>query len=407
MRRATLLFLLTLLLAVLPLATSAWAASEKVLYSFQGSTDGGVPIDHGLLVRDSAGNLYGTTEVGGSCGYDYGTVFQVSSDGTETVLHNFCGTDGAGPYGGLIRDAQGNFYGTTYAGGSSDAGTVFELSGATLTTLYSFTGGRDGTYPQAGVVRDNNGNLYGTTPFGGNANGAGVVYEVSASGKFSVLYRFCSTGGCPDGADPVGGLAIDQQGNLYGTTVYGGARDYGTLYELSPRSGGGWKYSVLHSFARSDGSFPYGGVTLSTLKIGNKRQTVILGTACCGGGPANAGTAFEMTKSKNGYKLTVLHTFINAYGDGGDPQCTLTVLNGRIFGTTVQGGANSRKAGTVFELTHSKTWTEKVLYSFGGPDGSSPYTGVVADSMGNLYGATQEGGNSEGYGYGTVYEVTQ
>jgi uncharacterized repeat protein (TIGR03803 family) len=409
MRRATLLFLpMILLLAILPLATSAWAATEKVLYSFQGSTDGGVPIDHGFLVRDSAGNLYGTTEVGGGCGD--GTVFQLSGDGTETVLYSFCQSDGRYPFGGLIRDAEGNFYGTTYQGGSGTGctggcGTVFELTGSTLRTLHNFTGGSDGSQPVAALVRDSNGNLYGTTPSGGNANGAGLVYEVSASGKFSVLYRFCSSGGCPDGADPVGGLAIDQQGNLYGTTVYGGARDYGTVYELSPRSGGGWRYSVLHSFARGDGSFPFGGVTLSTQKIGNKQQTVIFGTASLGGGPANAGTAFEMTKSKNGYKLTVLHRFINAYGDGANPQGTLTVVRGKVFGTTESGGGQFA-VGTVFELIHAKKWTEKILHSFDGADGGAPFSGVVADLKGTLYGVTQEGGDSEGYGYGVVYEVT-
>jgi len=309
----------------------------------------------------------------------------------------------------VIRDGSGNFYGTTAYGGSSNVGTVFELSGSTLKTLYNFTSERDGANPQAGVIRDNNGNLYGTTPFGGNANGAGVVYEISASGKFSVLYRFCPTAGCPDGAEPFGGLAIDQQGNLYGTTVYGGARDYGTVYELSPRSGGGWRYTVLHSFVRSDGAFPFGGLTLSTQQIGNEQQTVLFGTASYGGGPADAGTVFEMSKSRNGYKLTVLHRFINAYGDGANPQGTLTVAKGRVFGTTVNGGAHSRQSigGTVFELIHAKTWTEKVLYSFtGGSDGNAPYSGVVLDAEGNLYGVGQSGGNSYNYDYGVAYEVT-
>ena len=411
MRRATLPFFLIMFFVVLVFSTSAWAASEKVLYSLQGSTDGGFPYDYGLVIRDASGNLYGTTEAGGSCGY--GTVFQLSSDGAETVLYSFCGSDGRYPDSGLIRDESGNFYGTTSSGGSgagcsSGCGTVFELSGSILTTLYTFTGGSDGAAPEAGVIRDNNGNLYGTAPSGGNANGAGVVYEVSATGKFSVLYRFCPTGGCPDGAEPFGGLAIDQQGNLYGTTVYGGARDYGTVYELSPSSGGGWKQTVLHSFARSDGAFPFSGLTLSTLKIGGRQQTVMFGVTTQGGGAAGEGTAFELNKSSHDYRVTVLHSFIDRYGDGGYPECTLTVANGRIFGTTVQGGAHSgyETTGTVFELIHAKTWTEKVLYSFDGTDGSAPYSGVVADSKGHLYGVASEGGNSEGYGSGVVYEVT-
>ena len=210
--------------------------TETVLHSFVGSpTDGATPFA-GLL-RDAAGNLYGTTAYGGSkhadfCPFGCGTVFKVDTTGAETVLHNFIGgrADGTTPTGGLVRDAAGNFYGTTRQGGSFSKGTVFKLdTTGTETLLHSFTGHPDGWQPQAGLVRDAAGNLYGTTYKGGDRV-KGMVFKVDTTGAETVLYSFHGA----DGSSPAAGFIWDAAGNLYGTTSDGGAFGYGTVFKLTP-----------------------------------------------------------------------------------------------------------------------------------------------------------------------------
>jgi uncharacterized repeat protein (TIGR03803 family) len=209
------------------------AGKETVLYDFTGGMDGGNP-QYGSLRRDATGNLYGTTYTGGSfsCGGSdgCGTVFKLDL-GKETVFHNFAGGDGANPYAGVIRDAAGNLYGTTAFGGPAQNGTVFKLdAGGRETILYGFTGGTDGAFPYGGLVRDAVGNLYGTTNVGG-ASGWGVVFKVDANGTETVLYSF--TGGA-DGGLPFGNLIRDGAGNLYGTTNVGGASNFGVVFKLKP-----------------------------------------------------------------------------------------------------------------------------------------------------------------------------
>jgi uncharacterized repeat protein (TIGR03803 family) len=246
--------------------------TATVLYSFTGGADGGGPLAG--LVRDVAGNLYGTTQYGGSstaCQDGCGTVFELSSTGTETVLHSFVGnpTDGWQPLAGLVRDAAGNLYGTTSQGGTGTCqggacffpGVVFKLSpSGTETVLYNFKGGADGNFPSAGLIQDPAGNLYGTTTFGGATsascpNGCGVVFKLSPCGSgFKVLYSF--TGGA-EGSEPQAGLVRDGAGNLYGTTVSGGASGVGVVFKLTPTG----TYKVLHSFTGgADGAYPYGGL---------------------------------------------------------------------------------------------------------------------------------------------------
>jgi uncharacterized repeat protein (TIGR03803 family) len=223
------------------------SGTETVLYSFTGGADGALP--EAGLVRDAAGNLYGTTPSGGEhvdgCpGRGCGVVFKVSSGGTETVLHSFTGgADGVLPEAGLVRDGEGNLYGTTYGGGAFSRGVVFELircdtaaSGYEFKVLYSFTGGIDGAYPAAGLLRDAAGNLYGTTS-GGASGGRGVVFKLGPTGAEMVLHSF--TGG-PGGANPVAGLIQDPAGNLYGTTSSGGIKSdacngfCGVVFRLTP-----------------------------------------------------------------------------------------------------------------------------------------------------------------------------
>ena len=187
------------------------AGHETVLYSFTGGADGGDP--QSGVIRDSAGNLYGTTFLGGTG--NAGVVYKLDSAGHETVLYSFTFADGSQPTAGVIRDSAGNLYGTTELGGPASQGVVYKLdTTGNYTVLYSFTGGADGGYPFAGVIRDSAGNLYGTTQYGGTAQ-QGVVYRLDTAGHETVLHSF--TGGA-DGSRPNAGVIRDSAGNLYGTT---------------------------------------------------------------------------------------------------------------------------------------------------------------------------------------------
>ena len=203
----------------------AQAATEAVLHSFASPPRGASPFAG--VIRDSAGNLYGTTTAGGAS--NSGVVYKVNTAGQETVLYSF-GAGGSFPYAGVIPDSAGNFYGTTSSGGTANAGVVYKLDPAgNYTVLYSFT--LDGGYPRAGVIRDSVGNLYGTTSSGGTAN-AGVVYMLDTAGRETVLYSF--TGYPNDGGQPYAGVIRDSAGNLYGTTYDGGRSGAGVVYKLKP-----------------------------------------------------------------------------------------------------------------------------------------------------------------------------
>jgi uncharacterized repeat protein (TIGR03803 family) len=336
---------------VFEVVNSSGSYSEKVLYSFAGYPgDGAGP--QAALVMDSSGNLYGTTTTGGAD--NLGTVFElVNSSGTysEKVLYAFTYPGGAYPYGSLIIDGSGNLYGTTEYGGSVYGGTVFELvnSAGTYTeqVLYSFTNsGGDGGYPYGGVIVDGSGNLYGTTSQGG-ANGFGTVFElVNSAGTYTeqVLYSFTNSGG--DGADPYAALVMDSSGNLYGMTQVGGVGSGGTVFELV-NSSGTYSEKVLYGFLPSDGdgSSPYFGALIMDSK-GN-----LYGTTPNGGGGRQAGTVFELVNSSGTYTENVLYSFGSGCGDGNIPRGALVMdSSGNLYGTTVGGGTSN--VGTVFSLTH-------------------------------------------------------
>jgi uncharacterized repeat protein (TIGR03803 family) len=249
------------------------SGKETVLYRFTGTGGDGVYVSQGL-VRDPAGNLFGTTIQGGAQGG--GVVFKVDPTGKETILYSFTGsTDGGNPYGGLVRDAKGNLYGTASSGGSSFNGNVFRVDRTGMeTVLYSFAGGTDGSSPLAGLIRDSAGNLYGTTFFGGAA-GFGTVFKVNPQGQETVLYSFT---GAPDGYNPLlGSLVRDSAGNLYGTTQTGGSSDFGIVFKMDTTG----KETVLHSFSGRDGKIPYG--TLARDKAGNLYGTTYAGGRYGGG----------------------------------------------------------------------------------------------------------------------------
>lgn len=350
-----------------------------MLYSFTGGADGNTPFAG--VIRDSAGNLYGTTIQGGTSGA--GVVYKVDSAGHETVLHSFTGgADGVFPYfNGVTRDPAGNLYGATYSGGTSNAGVVYELDAAgTETVLYSFTGGADGGNPRAGgVIRDPAGNLYGTTFQGGTAN-AGVVYKLDTTGRETVLYSFA---GAADGANPTS-LIRDSAGSLYGITGRGGTASAGVIYKVDTTG----HQTVLYTFTGgADGGHPTGVMRDSA---GN-----LYGTANQGG-TANAGVVYKLD---TGAQETVLYSFTGG-ADGGDPDGgVIEDSEGNLYGTTlVDGTANG---GVVYKL--DAAGQETVVYSFPGTvDGSGPYAPVIRDSAGNLLGTDEYGG---AVGWGVVYKV--
>jgi len=256
--------------------------SESVLYAFTGGSDGAFP-DAGLLER--RGDLYGMTTIGGAFGY--GIVFKVAPDGTEKVLHSFqSGKDGAEPAcTALIADKTGNLYGTTELGGTTDLGTVFKLAaGHREAVLYTFKGGNDGSYPIAALIVDKAGNLYGTTNAGGTHN-LGTVFTLAPDGTETVLYSFK---GGKDGAYPWASVVEDEAGNLYGSTAWGGGNDDGTTFKLAPDG----TETVLHSLnGQSDGSEPIGGLIADD----PAQKGALFGTTS-GGGADNVGTIFSIEK---------------------------------------------------------------------------------------------------------------
>ncbi len=375
-----------LILGVLLLTALATSPSQAqtftTLHSFNGAA-GAYPVA-GLIVG-AAGNLYGTTQQGGS--YGLGTVFKVDKSGKAIVLHSFKGgkSDGAFPSAGLAFDTKGRLYGTTTLGGRSNHGTVFRVEAST-TVVYSFTGtDGDGAYPAAGLVADGVGSLYGTTQQGGT-HGFGTVFKVNTAGKETVLHSFR---GVPDGAYPCAGLIRDAKGNLYGTTQLGGpaSQNDGTVFKVDMKA----KETLLYSFtdANGDGAYPIGGVVRD--QAGN-----LYGTASDGG--ANGiGMVFKLDKAG---KESVLYSFGTNKGDGAYPFAGLVRdAKGNLYGTAELGGANG--PGAVFEVT--PTGTETILHSFGGSDGSFPLAGLAQDAKGNLYGTATEGG---AHNDGVVFKLT-
>jgi len=415
----------SVILGSLAITTPLLAASkEKVLYSFcsaKNCIDGRQP--YAPVVFDHAGNLYSTTAFGGanksSCGgVGCGTVFELipGSNGkwAEKVLYSFCSAgscaDGAQPSGGVTFDAAGNLYGTTELGGSYNAGTVFQLApnnGKWIArVLHSFNpNDKDGNSPWAGLVVDRAGNLYGTTQIGGvfpcsPTSGCGTVFELIPNGgkwTYKVVFNFNGT----DGAFVLGGLTPHSSGSFYGITSGGGVNDAGVVFEVTPHMSS-WTEKVLSSFDYQGGWLPQ-SVNPTFDATGNLYGTTYLGGAYGGG------TVFELLRKGHEWVYKVLHDFDTNTGDGTSPWAGLSLgENGTLYGTTAGGGASH--SGTVFALTFDDgKWTEKVLHSFSGKDGSSPFSSLTLDQAGHLYGTTVLGGTNlstcGGYGCGAVFEV--
>jgi uncharacterized repeat protein (TIGR03803 family) len=321
------------------------------LIDFDG-TQGALP--SAALIQGTDGNLYGTTELGGANGS--GTVFKITPSGTLTMLYSFCSqahcTDGSGPNGALYQSSDGNFYGTASGGGANHAGTVFKLTPlGHLTTLYSFCAQSfcsDGNDPTAGLVQAGDGNFYGTTYTGGTRNN-GSVFKVTPGGTLTTLYSFCAQANCLDGSGPYAGLVQGADGNLYGSTTGGGnasnlcSPGCGTIFKIT-RSG---LFTIVHSFNGPDGGNPYG--TLIQATDGN-----FYGTSARGG-VNGAGAVFKITPSG---ELTTLNSYCSQSGcaDGQGPVAGLIQdTNGTFYGTTTYGGRTNSSCpfncGTVFSLS--------------------------------------------------------
>jgi uncharacterized repeat protein (TIGR03803 family) len=407
-------------------AVSGWAAEGPlVLYNLPGGSGAALPIWYGNLISDSKGNLYGTASEGGPETYPCfgicGSVFELSptvNGWQATTLYQFSGgSDGGSPEAGLAFDKAGNLYGTTGQGGGGDScGTVFKLTpngdgGWTESVLHSFSGmeQNDGCGPTTGVILDENGNIFGTVA-NGSAVCCGLVYELTSSDgvwTYSVLHSFNLITG--DGYNPQSSLVIDSAGNLYGTTLQGGASDVGTVFELS-QSAGAWTEKILYSFGFSGGYYPDSALVFD--KAGN-----LYGTNSYGGSGTicapECGTVYVLKHSNNGWKQITLYNFLGG-DDGSLPIAGVTIVGDSLYGTTSFGGGGSctinglTGCGTIFGLQESDGKIVERVIQLDGTNGSNPQAGLLADSKGILFGTTLYGGsgscpNGNLPGCGVVY----
>ena len=353
------------------------------LHSFTGGNDGGNP--YGALIQGSDGNLYGTASVGGAS-HLYGTVYKVGTNGGFTSLYSFTGgVDGSKPYGGLLQTSDGELYGTATAGGTSTWGTIFKLStNGVLTNMYSFLGGNDGAEPYATMTHGADGNLYGTTRFGGT-NNYGTVFKITTNGGFSSLYSFNFS----DGQNPQAALVQGLDNNFYGTTHAGGANNDGTVFKIAA----GGAFTSLYSFTGgADGANPFAALVQTS-------DSMFYGTTASGG-TANQGTMFKMTA---GGALTNLYSFTGG-SDGGDPAAALVPGGTGLFYSTAatHGSTTANSAGTVYKITTNGAPTGLFTFTCSS-EGSVPYAGLTAASDGLLYGTLNNGGTNNN---GTIYKIS-
>jgi len=406
-------------LATLPAVTllvlpHAQAQTFTVLHTFHGKNGNG---PSGALLRDKAGNLYGTTEAGGTgeCGnYGCGTVFKLDKHGKQVWLHSFDVTDGEEPFEGLVRDGAGNLYGTTAFGGRmtcvSGCGVVFKLDDSGHeTVMYKFRKPPDGYSPNSSLVRDHLGNLYGITQGGGKYS-LGTIFRVNKNGKEKVLHDF--TGGA-DGCVPAAGLIMDAAGNLYGVGAVGGGlglcdQGYGVVFKVDTAG----TLTVLHTFTFGDGAYP--GSVLLLDEAGN-----LYGTTEGGGsgecGFDGCGTVFKLSPQPDGtWSGGAVYYFCSLSGcaDGERPVNGPLIMDsgGNLYGTTIFGGTSQAcngSCGVVYEL--ASDGTESVLHDFqGGADGGIPLAGLTIDHAGNLYGVAAKGGDrncDHPWGCGIVFKI--
>ncbi|HEY1662801.1 MAG TPA: choice-of-anchor tandem repeat GloVer-containing protein [Verrucomicrobiae bacterium] len=358
-------------------ASPALAQTEMPLYVFP---SGANPV--GALTQGWDGNFYGTTSAGGANGY--GTVYRISTDGTFTNLYSFNGgTDGVGPNAALVQGSDGNFYGTTTGGGSNGYGTIFQITTNGAFTVLHMMRNTEGGNLTGGLVQASDHSFYGTAAYDGT-NSDGTLFEVTTDGVLTVVHAFSG----PDGEYPFGGLALGPDGNFYGTCESGGSSTNGTVFRITP----GGVFTNLYSFSSASiGANPYSGLVLGMDGgfYGTTKHTV---------NGSGVGTVFRITT--NGV-FTALH-FFGSGQDGGTPDYgnLVQTADGMLYGTTAAGGANNK--GTVFQITTNGV--ETVLYSFTVSDGYNPDGGLTVGRDGKLYGTLYNGGTN---GYGSVFVFTR
>ena len=422
----------TLLLLAAFATSHAWASQFKVIYTFQGGKDASAV--QSQMISDAAGNLYGTSQFGGANGL--GTVFKLSNSGgtwTETILYSFAGgTDGEEPVARLAMDAAGNLYGTTEAGGDPTCatlhgycGTVFELSPGSNGTwtekiLVIFTD-TNGLGPVGGLTLDAAGNLYGTT-LGGGSGGWGIVFELTPNGDGTWTENIIHNFGLDNnGTKPNSDLVFDSAGNLYGTTADGGLLNdclagygCGTVFELSPQSGGVWTETRLVAFDGKNGSPPWG---VSFDPLGNLIGITPDGGAgtCSGFIVSGCGVMFELSaQAGGGFKPKIIRKFVNE--PVATPNRIVIDASGNIYGTSNAGGLNTcgvnQPCGTIYKAAPNGSggYTFSLLYEFPGEtaNGFWPYAALNIDSAGNIYGSTGNGGNlvcGISGGCGVVFQI--
>ena len=378
---------------VWPLAAIA-QTNFTILKSFTGAPDGAVP--YCSLVCDTNGMFYGTTLVGGIS--NQGTVFMLSHNGVGytgagyDILKNFFGTNGIEPFAGLVLGSDGNLYGTTYSGGTSNLGTVFKINrdDSGFAVLHSFIGGSDGENPEAGLIEGSDGALYGTTYFANSSN-RGTVFKINKDGSgYSVLHIF--TGYPGDGQQPTGRLLQGSDGALYGTTLFGGSYGAGTVFTLNKDGSG---YGVLYNFGASgDGAGPIAGLIEGS-------DHALYGTTQLGGGTGYQGTVFKINKDGSGYQI--LHRFSTTGNDGQTPNGELMEgSDGALYGGTANGGVNG--GGTIYKLNKDGSGYTILRSFFGtGGDGQSPKCALLQLSNGVFYGTTELGSAN---GAGCVFALS-
>jgi uncharacterized repeat protein (TIGR03803 family) len=372
-------------------ATCAHAQGFTNLVNFN-RTNGAGP--NMALVQGTDGNFYGTTYDGGA--KNAGTIFRMTASGELTTLYSFCTQtncpDGSFLYSGLVQGTDGNYYGTTVAGGANGEGTVYKITpGGVFTRLHSFNS-TDGAQPWAGLTQGTDGRFYGTTSWGGAYNN-GTIFRITPEGILTTLYSFCAVYLCPDGSTPFGGLVQGADGNFYGTTTRGGVSEScsgcGTVFEIAPSG----KLATLHSFTSIDGSDPLAGLIQAA--DGNFYGNTN------GGGTNGSGTVFRITPEGD---LTVLCS-IGLDGAFGGPYGELVqAANGDLYGTTFFGGTDKScypyGCGSIFKVTLAGALT--TVHSDYGFDGAYPRAGLLQATSGALYGTNSDGGIG---GYGTVFSL--
>jgi uncharacterized repeat protein (TIGR03803 family) len=397
------------LLCLLATISSVQAQTYKVLHRFTGKGDGVYP--PAGVTRDSEGRIYGATNRGGSL--DMGAIFEINAKGEETVLHSFWGGDGMYPDGPLIRDAAGNLYGITTQGGAPKGGNCVHGCGAVFkldtngkeTVLYVFAGKTDGGNP-SGLVFGQSGTFYGTTAYGGDLScedynpGCGVVFSLDKSGKENAIFAFDRS----DGTYPVG-LIRDDAGNVYGTAYAGGTYNWGVVYKVDSAG----RETVLYNFTGgTDGGEPWGPLIQD--EAGNLYGETVFGgnLSDCGAGQyEGCGVIFKLDAAG---KETVLYAFTGKADESGPAGGLIRDGMGNLYGATSAAiGGCGASCGTIFKL--DTKGNETVLHTFtGGKDGAAPNGGLIMDGSGNLYGTTNQGGDSScgwrGHGCGVVFKLT-